>query len=290
MSSVSFRSSAAANNGIGTGGSLTITKPAGLVVGDMMFVHLIGQDAGAGNSLTYTSSGFTQLFTSGNLSGSNINYNILWKVAVAADVAAASFVFVPSTSNVNVWSYGRLSAWTNPDNLFPINVSNVGTGLSTASATSSGITPTVSPILLLMFAGGSNDSAIRTVASYAVVTTNPTWTEHYDAGVIPASTSEKITLAVATGFRTALTATGNATATFSGSQETYQLAIIALAQQVNRPTSIVLPLTVPNVIIPFVVQTFFALLTVVEPVIVIVANKWSNTQKNVSTWLNPPKS
>ena len=268
------------NTASASSSSVAVTKPTGLAVNDLMLAQVITRDSATGATTPNTPTGWTIVYSD---STSSFGYIVFRKMADSADVAASTFTFSGSSGTNKV--IASMSKFSGVDLVTPINASSNAktTGTSLATAT---ITPNIQSMFVMFSSVFVGTGGIRTVSGYSMVTSNPAWTEAFD--VNDGSTSH-LSMAYAGG-RTAITATGAVTATVSSSADENSLGILALTPTVFRPASLAGALIVNNIIIPFLAQSFFALLTVVEPVIVIVANKWSNTQKNVSAWLNPPKS
>jgi hypothetical protein len=89
--------SSVARNTIST--TLTITKPTGLAVGDLMVAHLVRSDNDQ-NSRTWSLSGWTSAVdTQGNDTGtSSSGMAALHKIADSGDVAASNFTFTVSSA------------------------------------------------------------------------------------------------------------------------------------------------------------------------------------------------
>jgi len=267
------------NTASASSSSVAVTKPTGLAVDDLMLAQVMTRDTVNGPTTPNTPTGWTIAYTT---SIGGVGYIVFRKLADSADAAASTFTFSGGSGTNRI--IASMAKFSNVDTVAPINASN--SAASTDSPmTTGGVTPTIQSMFVILGALYVGAGGSRTVSGYSVVTSNPTWTEAFDVN----DSNAHLSMAYA-GDRTAITATGTASATVNASGTNNSLGILALSPSVVRPASLAGALIVNNVTIPFVAQSISALLTVVEPVIVIVANKWSNIQKNVSAWLNPPKS
>lgn len=196
-----------------TDGTLTIAKPAGLAVGDILIAHLYAQNTG------YTTpSGWTALSSA----GAGPVEAVLWKRADAADVAATDFTFV----NAGTKKKGALLAIQGPKLTDPMFVSNQN-GATATSITISGITPAAANSLLLFL---STVDGSTTVSAQAIATSNPSWAESYNV-----AEDHRLTCVYAN--RPEATATGNATATL-GASKPYGAHIVSIAPGENVSISV----------------------------------------------------
>lgn len=151
-----YRSSNTANT---TGGTLSITKPTGLAVNDLMIASIAQGENGSGSLANATASGWTLVQgTSFGASGNTSRQaTVLYKVATAADVSATSFSFTVSNPGTDK-AAGIVAAFYNVDATSPIEVVGAwGTGSGT-SITAPGVT-TVSAnsgLVMLAFSGDNN--------------------------------------------------------------------------------------------------------------------------------------
>lgn len=268
-----------------TGIGLTVTKPSGTVEGDLMFIHLMSQDTTpnitppAGwtllNSVTATS-GATEEHASG----------LYYKIAGASE--GASYVFTADASNY-VWGACRITGHAATSTVATSTV-NAATG---ATATGTAITPVNPNSLLLFFVSQSTSggTGTMTASGYAVVTSNPTWTEVYDAGL------QSRSIALAKAVRPEVTSTGSGTATCSGGSGTRGTVTHLVA--VNRSYNITVPaaaLTVAAVPTTaaisqeVVIPTATLAITPELPVITQADNAVTNVNKSSTSWNNQSKS
>lgn len=193
---VNSYSTVAASNGI----SVVITKPSGLVVGDIMFAFIMNE-----NGVSAAPSGWT-LIAPASIDRTNVYYII----ATATEVAATDF-----TWTINSGAFGgvitRTSAPFNISSPYQVSATTVSTTATPSFAI--GLTPATADSLLLFYTGYRySGGTTATMSGQAIATSNPSWTEIYDSSV---TAGQKFGAAVAWASRNAVTATGNATVTYT---------------------------------------------------------------------------
>lgn len=173
--------------------SSVVTKPSGLAVGDIMLGYC------AGNSLTSFPSGFT---TIGSTSAGGNNYQTFlgWKVADSGDVAASNFTFTFSGSQTNLCALIRITGASIGASTI---ISSGALASNTGTPSITGITPFSRGNNLLFQLWHGSDS-VPSIASYAIATDNPSWTEILDSSI--GSTTG---VGIAWASRSQVTATGN---------------------------------------------------------------------------------
>lgn len=184
------------NSGWTSTTSTSVTKPTGLAVGDLM----IGYVASNGNSVGYPS-GFSELQTFTNTVGSALSTFLCYKYADSSDVAASTFSFninTPGTAN-NFCALLRVTGGVSIISLFE---KTSGTTTNTATPSLTGVTPNSrgNSLLLQFWHGGSN---VNSISTYAIATSNPSWSELYDVA------SGGLCASMAYATRPEVTATGN---------------------------------------------------------------------------------
>lgn len=195
--------------------SVGVTKPTGLAVGDLLFA-CISANGAAGNPGLITPSGWTAL--TGQVSD-QCESNVFYKIADSSDVAASSFTFsTTSSSNIVAGLLLRLSGH-NP--LTPVAASNGTTGTSD-TITITGVTPTISDSVLVQCGSASAGTSV-TFSGYAVATSNPSWTEQFDA-----IGDNNMRSYLATASRPEITATGNATVTIDNGSHNWRGFIVCV--------------------------------------------------------------
>lgn len=207
---------ASASSTIGTvSNSCTVNKPSGLSAGDLM-VAQFGQIDTNGNLQTMTPpAGWITIRTDDGGIGqtANARSQLSYKVANNSDVITASFTGTMTNSGTGV---GTIAG-----NIARITGTTVGLSIPSAQNAAMGaggtsetyamtITPPDANSLLLFFMCRNQDC---TSSNYAIVTSNPTWTNIWDNTTTTAG--EAISLTLAAAVRTATTATGDASDTVS---------------------------------------------------------------------------
>lgn len=183
-------------NNQSTVSNIILAKPVGLAIGDLMFAHV------------YTSSSTYNTPTGWTLTKQETGpvHAVFYKVADADDVAATEFVFAIASGTANTG--GIMFRVTNQRVVSPVSNSESQNNASSATVTSDGFTPTYPSSLIMFFVAAAEDS--RTFGTYALATSSPSFTEHYDEDGIA------VCFACASGVRPEMTATGNATAAITG--------------------------------------------------------------------------
>lgn len=260
-----------------TGGTLTVNAPAGIVQNDILIAQIVINAGTADNPAITTLSGWTQVRKGG---ATNSPYmGTFYKIAGASE---------PSTY---AWSV------TNPLNSAVINITRV-IGNSTlapsvsseqynntvsTTATGATVTPTVANSLIMMYIGQISNGG---VSGYAIVTSNPSWTEQFDNFGV---TTTAVAGAMATAIRPQTTATGNATATLAvSSRNCVHVIVIAPAPSFTAVDTIVTTESVSKLRI--LVSTVIDTVHSAESVSSLVKVVWNNAAKSVSTWLNQHKT
>lgn len=162
--------------------SVTIAKPTGLVVGDLLLVTLAASDISAENRTWSTPAGWTAIEVGGTTSNSvPAAYYI---VATSTETAASNFTFSMSGTTTSISGcLMRISG----QNASPIGDSEIDqtSGSVTAMTFTTALTP-VSPNSLLIFsytaAGNAFAGGTPAMGSY-VSTPSETWTEVADVGI-----------------------------------------------------------------------------------------------------------
>lgn len=265
------------NNASGGAGSqaLAINKPTGLAVGDLMVAQVMTAFAGGAGVPATGPAGWTVLRTDGTA-------RVYWKLADSADVAATSFTFTLALVN-SIHGYISRFSSVNPNLPIDQNNGNYQQSGGTGAISSSGITPTVLSSLYVISVMG-NDVSSRTVSGQQIVTSNPTWTEAFDAY------RSLVTISLAYAPRGQLTSTGNASATFSGATEDRTIQIFNINSVVEAPLIALAPPVINTVFINIMVETFGVVPAILTPIVRGITNAWDNVSKNASSWINRDKS
>jgi len=275
-------------------GTLTLTKPAGLIVGELLAVVLVSWDVSGGiNTGTWAT-----LATWSSAVGQNYNNNIAqsiqYKVATSGDVAASDFTFTHSSSERLRGTILRCSGNNTVDG--GLGVTDVASNFSANSAsfneTITSYTPPVDGALIIMqVAGDQNSTGAFTITDYAAA--GGTFTEAYNSaysagGVVGAAYGIQ-------GTSTAITAY---TATFNSSMIRHYGQLAVFNPPVNASGSNTLATTTSatlvqsgtcdtiggtNVLTEGNTETFEQTGVVTSP------TQWTNEAKPSTTWVNETK-
>ncbi len=198
--------------------SCVITKPVGLFLGDLMVAQVVARDLATS---ILVPADWNDIRSDGY--AGDAQSRLMWKIATALDVLATNFTFAFEDGDT-ASNMGAITAIYGHDPTTPINANNgnnsnhtAGTALST-----SGITPSVANCMIMLFCGSSDNN---TFSSYAIATSDPGLDEAYD---INTTEGADCALAMAEEIRPETSATGNGTATQSGS-DYWTCQIIAIA-------------------------------------------------------------
>jgi len=204
---------------LATSNSVTITKPTGLAVGDLMIAH-IGKTA---TSATIdTLSGWTSLLNDIN---GNFRMSVQYKIADSSDVSASDFTF--TGSGTTPYTSGAVYRISGQSVSTPLDTnSSLTTWSGTSADLSMGITQSRADNLLLILIGaGSGNQNTTNIASQAIATSNPTWTEDYD---ISLGTNSIAMICGTHAIRTETTSTGNISFSSSASMNVGLACIISI--------------------------------------------------------------
>lgn len=252
--------------------STVVTKPTGLAVGDIMVAYC----AGNADAFAYPS-GFTSI---GSTSAGVNNYQtrLGYKVADSSDVAASNFTFTIGTSVTNLCALIRVTGAS----IGPTTIISSGALTSdTATPSIAGITPAArGDNLLLQLWHGSD--AVASIASYAIVTTNPTWTE-----ILDSSTGATTGVGIAWATRTVATATGNFSCAGGNGTTDWGGWLVSFAPAWSTATAETITVTdTEKLNMSILIREVIAL---TDSIVATMARVWVNAAKNVSTWINQNK-
>jgi len=275
--------------------SPTITKPTGVVSGDLL-VLAIGGDGSLSRPGTFpTVSGFTTAVTA--LGGIANGFNnpssastLLWRIADASDVSASTYTMSQASSA----SMFRISGWTSASPIFSSSLFESASSLTTLSITETLSRP--NPQLLIMCATAEISSA-RTASTYQITSANanPSWTEVQDVTFTIGSEIKIHAVAYANSLNTSdITNWG---LTFSGSTETAVSGFLIVITEPQNVVSDVSPSAIPPTINGVVGANNVAADVphlAVEPTVnglIGPANNniWRNPDKPATNWNNLPK-
>lgn len=263
-------------------GTLTINKPSGLAVGDMMIANIVWDSND--NTAPTLPSGWTSLFhsTTGTKSAG------AYKIATSGDVAASNFSF--TLAGAVTASGGSIMRWSG---IGAITAGSVFRDLSsTANPTfTTGVTPSVADSYLIFVY--YCEFTLGNVSNYAITTNNPTWTEIAQESNV----SPDLTMALAYASRPETTATGNFSCTTDNSIGSHFGRLIVLSPQANVNLSMpvgTLAVTSPepSLIIDAIFPMPVGLLSITgnTPTITTAENNvWTEETKNSTTWTEETK-
>ncbi len=263
---VSFQSVQTTTNNTSTN-SCVITKPVSTAQNDLLIAHIVV----AISSPTITPpSGWTEL-DNRTLGSTDRRSLIYWKLAGASETATYTWGFSSTESN-----NGSVVRITGHNLTTPINTSsgqvNAGASLSCAIPT---ITPAANCLIMLFATPGGG----QTCSGYTITTSPPTFTERYDA------TSSFGSIAMATGTRSASTATGAGAVTLSGSTGSLgHILAIAPGEDVSTNAGL-FAMTLSQI-----QNAYASTLSATISLLALTISKWTNKTKSSSSWTNTNKS
>lgn len=254
--------------------NVVITKPSGLIVGDLLIAFVFYQDGG----ITITPpSGWTTLRTT---TDGNIAIWSFYKIATSTETAATDFTFGASSSIEIGGGMVRIDGFPTS----PIWTSAGATTTSTATPSfANTITPAVADSLLIMAVVCHKGTG--TISTYAIATSNPTWVETFERTT---ADSVDYTFAVATANRTQTTATGNSSVAFTGSAlSDWSGQMIAIAP--SKDFSVTDTITETDSVFASLDLKVSDTITATDSLDT-EENRWTNDSKNTSIWTNDDKS
>lgn len=203
-------------------GDITITKPTGLSVGDIMVAYITIPDNFV--APVTAPSGWSTLDSEDGVGA----VYIFHKIADSSDVSASNFTFNLSGSYKVGGSITRISGGGY------VATGGIGDDNSgdTSIAISTPLTPPVSDSILLMFFSGSGSGDTgRSISGYAITNDNPTWTEAYD---FQDTTGNDSVMSMAYASRPEITSTGNFSATASSSMALFRGALVIISPTTSQ--------------------------------------------------------
>lgn len=265
----------------GTASPLTITKPVSLAVGELM-VAVIAHDGSGAASRT----GWTQILDTNHADG--IHITSLQKIADAADVAATNFAF--TIAGVGGHVHGIIARISSTD---PSPTDGTASGNGTGTALSiAGFTPTKAAGLMILAAAYTQTSgggAGSGSSAQAIATDNPlTWTEIYDASTALGG-GAFMGMSVAIGNRPKLTATGNATLTYSAATTRWLAHLFNIAPLPNGPFSAAIAFNIPSIRVGMVAALSLVSSLLGATVATAVYNIFTNQKKSTTSGVTNQK-
>lgn len=262
-------------------GTLTISKPSGVVDGDLMIaiIHLYYNNS----VITINApAGWTSIRnTNATTNGASIR-----SYRRVASSEGSSYDWTASFANPTAWG-GSIIRITDFNVTTPI-LTESGAG-ATGSTTSLTFADTVTPTAgyqLILFPVMA-ESATGTMSSYAVATSNPSWTELYDNNSVG---SAIMSMAYAT--RVESTATGDSSVTCSGTVESWvgQLIVIDRLYSFSITNSETINTSDVATNIAGFKNTYTESITETDTVTTERLKSWDTLDKSSTTWINQDKT
>lgn len=261
-----------------SGNQITITKPSGVAVGNLLVTYL----GGTQTNVT-TLSGWTLLTTQISSSG-NCQGKVYWKIADSGDVSATDYTWVGITSDLTTGCMVRIDGQhsTNPVAVFAKDGAPVNT---TTPAFNITVTPGNANSVLLYFISSYDASTSSTASGYNVATSNPSWTEIFD-NTVDVGVAFQASAAYAT--RPEVTATGNAGVTMTNTQDEFTgIMVVVKPSIVSTSTETE---SVVDTLVRGVTKTLSETESVVDTLTKTKQRDWDNQSKSASTWTNETKT
>ena len=202
---------------------LTISKPAGVVSGDLMVFCGFFEV----NTTITAPSGWTQI-TNTTHTANNFKLATYYKIAGGSEPADYTWSWTNSRN-----SAGIILRISGHDATTPIQTSNSAESNVSGSAKTfaAGVTPSTANSLLLMWLGSRPGvGGSFTWSSQAIATSNPTWTEQLDS-----TNTNVFNCTLSTAIRVEATGTGNTSASmsYSGTADAMGQLIVVNPASVN---------------------------------------------------------
>ena len=205
--------------------SVTVTKPVGLAVGDLLLAGVWGDRDDSSNITLNTPAGWSLIESEEQATHALEIYS---KVADSADVAASNFTFTSAGGStpdliahvLRITNYAFDSGSTS------------GANTSSGSVTATTFTPTRANCLYVLFHGGSDTGGTPTQSLGGFATDNPSWTNQASNAANGGTYDSRFTVYTAT--RAQATATGTVTASQTLlANNRMAMAVVGLAPVAN---------------------------------------------------------
>ena len=279
--------------------TLTITKPSGVVSGDLMVAHIASSSNVSASNITWDApSGWTSLGTaSADSDDGEAQMNVYYKVAGGSEGASYAW----TATNATRWAHGAIYRIDGQGDVSSIQIALNGQTGGTETYTTT-VTPVFPDSLLLFLVNAEDNAAAGSVDTYAIATSNPTWTERYDVygssdAFFGAGDGDGVA-AGATASRPEKTATGNASCVIASFAINSVCAIVVIPPLTNvtvSPAVLEITASIPAstvtgtaTVSPSVIEMTAS---VPAPTVTTAAAKWSNQAKSSApSWSNLSKS
>lgn len=265
------------NTGSSLTANITVNLPSGTVAGDLCIASYFHFNTSAETLGT----GFTQKYRFSSVSfGSSV---IASKIVTSGDITTGSYTFAVATNDLQHLTLIRV---TGSKGVNAVNAFNSGTTASSTGVTSAGITPLDANSTIMFFVNTEGNANANSTSGYAIVTSNPTFTELYDQDYLQGA--NHISYAMAYGTRTAITATGNGTATNARAADNIGI-LIAVAPLVLATASDTVTVTDSMTISKMLNILISEVVLVTDSIVIFTQRVWTNIIKSVTTWVNKNK-
>jgi hypothetical protein len=204
-----------ATSGTTNSNTLTIAKPTGIAVGDVLIVN-ISYSKSTNDATSPTATGWTVIANARIDNTVNYRALVMYKVVEAADLNSNPYSFA-FTSNVYS-AVGAIAAFVNVDvsgaSPFDVvsNTINVSNGVNTAAVVANGLLTSSNNAAILMLAQADGEVSFVNTAGDATAwrTTSPgTLTEIYDISYDGRDAEDKLSVGMAWGIKATAGSTGN---------------------------------------------------------------------------------
>ena len=215
------------------GTTLTIARPTGLVINDVMIVQIV-QSSNAKTLTDATATGWTKIAGSdiGSFTRSRCRATLLYKVANSMDVAAANFSFTMGTGSDN--AVGGINAYSgvNPVNIFDVLPGAVYTNIINGQQlNATAITTQTANSAVIMFGAIFDNQALSTWS----IATLPTATTLNELVDVQYNAALDIGMGTAWAIKATAGSTGNGTAAIAGATNPYNGAILIALKDASSP-------------------------------------------------------
>lgn len=259
--------------------SVVITKPTGVAVGDLLIAQ-IAVDGGSARSIT-APSGWTAI-TQVN-QDVEIGVAVFWKIATSTEVSASNFTFTVNSASFLAGGMVRITGH-NPNVPIWTSAGDDAANVQNPTFTNT-ITPAVANSMLFMFIGGRNTGG-SALASYAIVTSNPTWTEQWDVNAGGTGYS----MGMAYALRSQTTATGDSSVSAASASGASDWACLMLAVPESKDVTLSDTMTLTDTMKSDLTCNISDTMTLTDTVLAALGKQWRNLTKNVEDWINQDKT
>jgi len=266
-------------------GSVVITKPVSLVVGDLLVAAIWTDRDSAGSATLNTPTGWTQEANETSAADRSA-LAVFSKIADSGDVGATNFTFAASGSTQQLVMIGHLLRFTDAGYVIG---ATTGSGTSGTTVTVPSITPTAaranSTYIIAM--ARVRDTPPAAFSGVAIANSNPSWTSRAVSAISGASYDSR--MEVFTAVRSASTATGAATLTYGTEDSTRSAGI--MVGYVPRQNGTVTPVTNLNAYAISPIKASGGLDLIVENPVDKISTPaiWTSETKPSTTWINEQK-